>query len=107
MTSDDVHKVHQKFCASSATPEQRSFEGDDIGSRILLEEAIQELKGHPPLFKADPRTATLKEQLAKYKDRRVSPLNLISAKNQVEVVMAGKWCGPLYLRHKSLSFSTG
>ena len=90
MTADDVRKVHQKFCASSTTPEQRSFEGDDIGSRILLEEAVQELRGYPPLFKPDPRTDTLKEQLAKYKDKRVSPLNLLETKNQVEVVMTDK-----------------
>jgi hypothetical protein len=83
--------VDQKFCASSTTThEQRFFEDDDIGSHILLEEVVQELRGYPPLFKSDSCTDTLKKLLVKYKDKRVSPLNLLETKNQVEVVMTDK-----------------
>jgi hypothetical protein len=80
MTSDDLFKVHQKFCSSTAHAEL-AHENDDVGSRVFLEEAVQALKD-------DPRTKTLQEQLDDFRDPKVSGLNLMGANHQLEVLMA-------------------
>ena len=80
MTADALSKVHRKFCASTAIM-GLSIANDNVGRLVMLSEAVQSLKD-------DERTKTLQDQLADYKDPKVSGLNLLGANHQLEVFMS-------------------
>jgi len=84
ISSDDLFKLHHKYCLSTSVLGQSSLDTDKLGNKVYLERAVKSLQN-------DPRARTIKWQLNNYRDPDVTGLNLLGAQNQMEVGFAKEY----------------